>query len=85
MWLIKYFITKKDIRLEIKSLIPMYNNQKMNPIQSLILKKQYNERAVFYMLLNKCRYSVLKYTSDFLEKKSSLKKQKYKNRKATST
>lgn len=53
MWLIKYFITEKDVRFEITSLIPMYNTQKLNPIQSLILKKEYKETTVFYMLLRK--------------------------------
>ena len=51
VWLIKNFILEKEIRLEIASLIPMYNHQKGNPIQRLILKKQYKERAVFYILL----------------------------------
>lgn len=39
MWLIEYFITEKEVRLEIASLVLMYNNQKPNPTQSLILKK----------------------------------------------
>lgn len=34
VWLIKNFITEKEIRLEITSLIPMYNHQKVNLIRA---------------------------------------------------